>query len=150
MNSCVFVPTYRCIKNFCRVFPEVQCEKRNRHRKIPLLSEKMTDEILNLDGRVICQRCAAHLKSSGQRCQSPAVTGKKVCRRHGGMSSGPKTLDGRRRCAAARTIHGRETRQIRRERSEEAVELWILQRMLWCLGLVSGPNPKGRPPGRKG
>ena len=37
------------------------------------------------------QRCAAKAKSTGERCKSPAVLGKRVCRMHGGArgSGGP-------------------------------------------------------------
>ena len=114
-----------------------------------LLDAEVSDEILTLGGRVVCRRCAARSKRSGNRCRSPAVTGKKVCRIHGGKSAGPITVAGRERCAKAKTVHGFETRQARRERSEEAVELWVIRRLLWLLGLVNSPNPKGRPPGRR-
>lgn len=34
-------------------------------------------------------QCTATSKSTGQRCKLPAVPGKKVCKYHGGLSSGP-------------------------------------------------------------
>ena len=42
---------------------------------------------------------------------------------HGGKSTGPVTLEGKRRCAEAKTIHGRETRVIRKVRAEKLAEL---------------------------
>ena len=42
---------------------------------------------------------------------------------HGGKSTGPITIKGKRRCAEAKTIHGRETRLIRIERTQKLAEL---------------------------
>jgi hypothetical protein len=42
---------------------------------------------------------------------------------HGGLSTGPKTPEGRARCAAAKTVHGRETRAIREECKNKLAEL---------------------------
>jgi hypothetical protein len=69
-------------------------------------------------GRILCRRCSARAKRSGQQCQSPAVNGKNVCRVHGGKSRGPITADGRARCAAAKTVHGLETRAKREQASK--------------------------------
>ena len=70
-------------------------------------------------GRILCRRCSARAKLSGQQCQSPAMRGKDKCRVHGGLSRGPITADGRARCAAAKTDHGRETR-AKREQARRA------------------------------
>ena len=69
-------------------------------------------------GRILCRRCSARAKRSGQQCQSPATRGKDKCRVHGGLSRGPITADGRARCAAAKTVHGRETRAKREQASK--------------------------------
>jgi hypothetical protein len=42
---------------------------------------------------------------------------------HGGKSTGPVTSFGKKRCAEAKTIHGRETRAIRTLRAEKLAEL---------------------------
>jgi hypothetical protein len=42
-------------------------------------------------------RCGAHARTTGQPCRAPRVPGKRRCRMHGGLSTGPKTLEGRRR-----------------------------------------------------
>ena len=44
---------------------------------------------------------------------------------HGGKSTGPVTLTGKRCCAEERTIHGRETRAIRTVRAKKLAELKI-------------------------
>jgi len=46
------------------------------------------------------------------------MRGKDKCRVHGGLSRGPITADGRARCAAAKLIHGRETRAKREQASK--------------------------------
>ena len=52
-----------------------------------------------------------------------ASKGKRVCMFHGGKSTGPITSLGKKRCANARTIHGRETRAIRSKRSQKLAEM---------------------------
>jgi hypothetical protein len=49
-------------------------------------------------------RCGASTRS-GDCCRQPAMRNGR-CRMHGGLSTGPRTAEGRARCAAARRIHG--------------------------------------------
>jgi len=98
-------------------------------------------------GRILCQRCQATSKRTRLQCGSPAMSGKQVCRIHGGRSTGPKTVAGRARCAAAKTVHGHSTRQARRELSEELVQLAILEQTGRLVGLITGPRSRGRRPG---
>jgi hypothetical protein len=49
-------------------------------------------------------RCGAHIRS-GDCCRQPAMKNGR-CRLHGGLSTGPRTAEGRARCAAARRTHG--------------------------------------------
>lgn len=79
--------------------------------------------ISTLGGRITCQRCQASSKRTRQQCKSPAIKGKRVCAIHGGKSTGPKTVAGKQRCAAAKTIHGWETRDKRQIRAEKFREL---------------------------
>jgi hypothetical protein len=58
------------------------------------------------------------------------MRGKKVCKFHGGKSTGPKTDEGRAACAAAKTNYGTETRRIRAERSRKLRELKALAMLL--------------------
>ena len=85
--------------------------------------------ILTLGGRIRCPRCQAKSKRSQQQCRSPAIRGKRVCRIHGGRSTGPRTQQGRNLCGAAKTRHGRETRAIRAKRQQVLAELKLLERM---------------------
>jgi hypothetical protein len=61
-------------------------------------------------------RCGARTRADGC-CRQPAMRNGR-CRMHGGLSTGPKTAEGRARCAAARRTHGfysAETAALRRE-----------------------------------
>ena len=65
------------------------------------------------------------------------MKGKKVCRTHGGASTGPRTLAGRQRCAEAKTVHGRETRAIRVAREQKLRELRDMERTMKEIGLIT-------------
>jgi hypothetical protein len=64
-------------------------------------------------GRIKCLRCNAMSKRTKLQCCGPAVKGKTKCRFHGGLSTGPKTELGRQICAAAKTVHGKDSRTVR-------------------------------------
>lgn len=49
------------------------------------------------ENRVVC---GARRRGDGQPCQALSVPGKKRCRWHGGMSTGPRTAEGKAKCAA--------------------------------------------------
>ena len=49
-------------------------------------------------------RCGAHTRA-GACCRQPAMRNGR-CRLHGGLSTGPRTAEGRARCARARLKHG--------------------------------------------
>ena len=79
---------------------------------------------------VRARRCQAASKRTKQQCGAPAMRGKAVCRFHGGMSTGPKTEAGRQRIAAAKTIHGRETRALRARTQAKLAEMKELMKMI--------------------
>ena len=91
-----------------------------------------------LGGRVTCTQSKALSKRTRQRCKAPAVKGKTKCRFHGGRSTGPKTAEGKAAIAKAHTIHGRETRAIRAERSAKLAELYELEMLGRKLGMIEG------------
>jgi hypothetical protein len=73
----------------------------------------MADANISLaGGRILARQCQAKCKATQQQCRCPAVRGYRVCRVHGARG-GPSTSGGRARCAAAKLIHGTETRAIR-------------------------------------
>jgi hypothetical protein len=99
-------------------------------------------------GRIRCLRCSAKSKRTGNQCKAPAMTGKSVCKTHGGRSTGPKTAEGRARCAAAKTVHGHDTRQARRELLVGLTHLRALEELARLIGMISGPRSLRRPVGR--
>src|SRR5262245_39253811 len=72
-------------------------------------------------------RCGARTRR-GTSCQAPAIRGRRRCRLHGGLSTGPRTAAGLARIKAANTKHGRYSaehramRQAIREYRRKAVE----------------------------
>ena len=76
------------------------------------------------------------------------MRGKKVCKYHGGLSTGPKTEAGRLSSAKAKTIHGRETREARTERSLGSARLAVLEAVGFSIGLMSGGRTRGIKPNR--
>lgn len=99
-------------------------------------------------GRITCLQCTAQSKRTGEQCRAPAMAGKTKCRFHGGKSSGPKTPEGRQRCAEVRTVHGRETTTIRMQRSLASARLAVLESVGFGLGLMTGTRTPGRRPAR--
>ena len=75
-----------------------------------------------------------------------AASGMRVCRVHGGLSTGPRTQEGRERCTAARTVHGLETRQKRRETSSVLLELYEVEMLGRAAGVIVGSPVRGRKP----
>jgi hypothetical protein len=89
----------------------------------------MEKTVFIFSGRVEAPRCQAKSKRTKVQCGIAAARGKRVCKWHGGKSTGPKTLEGRKRCAAGRTIHGEDTRALRaasRAKMRELKELFDL------------------------
>ena len=101
-----------------------------------------------LGGRITCQQCQAMSKRTKQQCRAPAMKGRRVCKTHGGKSTGPKTQAGRQCCADARTIHGNETRQARTERSLGVARLAVLEAVGHQMGFMSGTRTRGPKPTR--
>ncbi len=97
-------------------------------------------------GRITCVQCNAKSKRTGNQCRAPAAKGKTKCRFHGGASTGPKTDQGRQRCAEVKTIHGNETRKGRTERAEVMRRLRAIEDLSYALGIMSGPSTPGRKP----
>lgn len=82
-------------------------------------------------------RCQSKSKRTRLQCGRTAIKGKSKCRFHGGLSTGPKTPQGRARCAQVKTMHGNETRAIRARRSTLARELRVLAELGEAFGLFT-------------
>ena len=138
-------------KHFTVPVHEVRCSIYNsRLNEAPtrgiLMSNNFTYVIAG--GHIACNQCHAISKRSRQRCKAPAMKGKTVCLTHGGRSTGPKTEAGRLRCVEAKTIHGRETREARNERSLASARLAVLEAVGFSIGLMSGGRTQGVKPNR--
>ena len=107
-------------------------------------------EMLTAGGRIRCTQCQAKAKNTQQQCRRPATKGKPVCKLHGGHSTGPKTPEGRQRCAAAKTIHGQETTSRRKERRLASTRLAVLEVAGHALGFMQGTRTRGRKPALMG
>jgi hypothetical protein len=108
------------------------------------IAEKQA-EIVLAGGRIRCSRCQALSRRSQLQCKKPALKGKRVCGFHGGKSTGPKTAAGKQRVAESKTIHGRETRAIRAQRSRDDAYIRNLEDTGRVFGFISGtktPGPK--------
>ena len=81
-------------------------------------------------GRIRAFQCQALSKRSKLQCKNAALKGKRVCGFHGGKSTGPITIDGKQRCAKAKTVHGLETREKREIRAEKFREMKALVSLL--------------------
>ena len=101
-----------------------------------------------LGGRITCLQCQALSKRSSLQCRAPAMRGKQVCKTHGGASTGPKTEQGQKRCATAKTIHGNETRKARSERSLASARLAVLESVGTALNMFTGSRTRGPKPTR--
>jgi hypothetical protein len=81
-------------------------------------------------GKIVCIRCSAKSKRTGEQCKAPAIRGKSKCKFHGGLSTGPRSQEGRNRCAAAKLVHGRETKEMRQNHREVMAQLKLYAQIL--------------------
>lgn len=91
------------------------------------------EDFVPVFGRYLTLRCMAHSKRSGKRCYGFAVNGFTVCRMHGARG-GPKSEAGLQRIAAAKLVHGRETRKVRLTRQAIRAKL----NLAISLGRITG------------
>jgi hypothetical protein len=88
-------------------------------------------------------------KHTREQCRKPALKISKTakCGFHGGKSTGPRTAEGKARIGAAHLVHGNETNQRRRERSQGALKLAQLEDVAHAVGLItSAARTTGRKP----
>jgi hypothetical protein len=82
----------------------------------------------------------------GEQCKKAALKTKRGCAFHGGKSTGPRTKAGKARFIQALTVHGRETRAMRRQYSEAVAYLRELEDVAWALGMMTGTRTRGPKP----
>lgn len=111
------------------------------------MSEIHKEPLIDLaGGRIRCRRCQAMSKRSRQQCKKPASRGKRVCQIHGGLSTGPRTPQGRQRIADAKTVHGRDSRAEREQASANSASMRELEDVARVLGMLAGTRTRGRKP----
>lgn len=107
--------------------------------------------LVTAGGRIRCPRCQAKNRA-GNQCSKPAIKGKRVCRSHGGRSTGAKTLQGLARIKAANLKHGHFTPEGRERASAQSTRIRELEDALVILEAIPegqrtrGPKPKGYKP----
>ena len=93
--------------------------------------KKRYDSYISLfKGRIRAFQCQALSKRSKLQCKNAALKSKRVCRFHGGKSTGLTTNYAKQRCAKAKTIHGWEAREKREIRAEKFKEMKMLASLL--------------------
>ena len=75
------------------------------------------------------RQCGAKAKHSGQPCKlKPMANGR--CKFHGGMATGPKTEEGKRRSAMRALKHGeRSADATKRKRAEQSILKMVKERL---------------------
>lgn len=91
-------------------------------------------------GRIVCRRCQATSKGTGQQCGSPSMAEDRFCWLH----AKPTGHEWRNRCG--RKTHGTSTRQARAELSLELQQLAVIEAIALRAGLIDEPS-RGRKPG---
>lgn len=91
---------------------------------------KNEDMLITAGGKIICRRCNAMSKRTRQQCCAPAIQGKAKCKFHGGLSTGPTSVEGLARCAQAKTIHGHCTRAKKLRHQEAMVRIKLYAHIL--------------------
>lgn len=94
------------------------------------------------------KQCTARAKRSGSRCKNPAVVSwglpGTVCRMHGARRRSTVKQGHLHPCWK----HGKETIEVKAERSRRLSELRELEALSFALGIASGPRWRGRKPTR--
>ena len=79
--------------------------------------------------------CGARTRR-GTACQKSPVAGRTRCRLHGGLSTGPKTPEGKARIAAAHWKHGRRSRAFTEARKQIWADLRAVEARMRADGLI--------------
>ena len=107
---------------------------------------ELASNLRTAGGRIVCRRCTAKSKRSGEQCKKPAMRGKAVCDFHGGRSTGPKSEAGKARQRAAVTKTGAYTKQAAEDRARSIRTLRSLEDAMYVLNMTTMPRTRGRKP----
>ena len=105
--------------------------------------------LVTAGGKVVCARCTAKSKRTGQQCGRPASKNShsRVCHMHGGRgNSGPKTPEGKARAIAAHTKTGDCSQAAREAHARASARLLRLEDSMHVLGMTTATRTRGRKP----
>ena len=98
-------------------------------------------------GKIRCRRCKAQSSRTNLQCSKPALKGRAVCQFHGGLSTGPRSKEGKDRIRATHFKHGEETVEAKAERSAKSVVFRYLTDIgNHCDMFYKKLKTRGRPP----
>jgi hypothetical protein len=104
--------------------------------------------LITAGGKIKCKRCQARSSRKKRQCGKPAMRYKNVCDTHGGLSTGPKTIEGIKRIQNAHWKHGNETKDARTKRSSKSLMFLMLEELGHHINIFhpSAPRIRGRKP----
>ena len=103
--------------------------------------------LITAGGKIRCRRCKAQSSRTKLQCSKPALKGKAVCGHHGGLSTGPRSKEGKDRIRAAHLTHGDETLAAKAGRSAKSVMFRYLTDIgNHCNMFYEQVKTRGRPP----
>lgn len=95
--------------------------------------------------KIYCRRCAASSGRTKEQCKRPALKNKKVCKHHGGMSTGPKTEEGKKRLRTLNLKHGLYIASVRDATRRASIKLNYLEDIALHIGMID-VRTRGRKP----
>lgn len=105
--------------------------------------------LITAGGRIKCRRCTATSSYTKEQCRRPACKASKTskCSRHGGLSTGPKTKEGKERIRRTHWKDGESTKESREKQSAKSLVFCYLEDLLNHLPLMRGTTKRvGRKP----
>ena len=110
--------------------------------------ENIKSKIITAGGKIICLRCTAKSKRSGEQCKKPALKTSRTqkCQFHGGRSTGPKTESGKAKQRASVVTSGYHTKEAMEARAHSSRMLASLDDAMYVLNMTDAPRTRGRKP----
>ncbi len=110
--------------------------------------KNVTSMLVTGGGKILCRRCTAKSKRSGEQCKKPALKSSRTekCQFHGGRSTGPKTAEGKASQRAAVLKTGDYTKEAMESRARSVRVLAGLEDALYVLNMTTMSRTRGRKP----
>ncbi len=110
--------------------------------------KNVTSMLVTGGGKILCRRCTAKSKRSGEQCKKPALKSSRTekCQFHGGRSTGPKTAEGQASQRAAVLKTGDYTKEAMESRARSVRVLAGLEDALYVLNMTTMSRTRGRKP----